>query len=106
MKSTWSDEESDESQKDDNMVSNQVAFSSTLVSSNRVLVQGCSGFVATDTVYMFVKLDTLATDSKTAANSLCGSASNSGDESENDDKSLQEAYEKMYTQWLKVCATN
>ena len=29
MTSTWSDEESDESQEEDNMVSNQVAFSGT-----------------------------------------------------------------------------
>ena len=26
--------------------------------------------------------------------------------SEKDDESLQEAYERMYIQWLKVCATN
>ena len=38
LKSTWSDKESDGSQEDDNMVSNQVAFSSTLVSGNHVLV--------------------------------------------------------------------
>ena len=37
---------------------------------------------------------------------MCGSDSNSGYESENDDESLQDAYEKMYSQWLKVCATN
>ena len=35
---------------------------------------------------------------------MCDSDSNSEDESEKDDESLQEAYEN--TQWLKVCATN
>ena len=42
MTSTWSDEESDESQEDDNMVRNQVAFANSLVSNNHVLVQGCT----------------------------------------------------------------
>ena len=106
MMSTWSDEELDGSQEEDNMVSNQVAFSSSLVSDNCVLVQGYSGFVATDTTSKYVKSNTFATNSKTITNSLCESNLDSGDESENDDDSLQEAYEKMYTQWLKVCATN
>ena len=53
---------------------------------------------------MSIKLDTIATESKIVASSLCGSDSNSGDKSENNDESLQETYEKMYTQWLKVCA--
>ena len=55
---------------------------------------------------MSIKSGTFATDSKTTSNSLCSSDSESGDESKNDDKSLQEAYEKIYTQWLKVCAIN
>ena len=103
---TWSDEESDGSQEDGNLVSNQVAFSGTLVSGNRVLVQGRLGFVTTDYVCLSVKSDTIATNSKIASNSLCDSDLDCGDESEKDDESLQEAYEKMYTQWLKVCATN
>ena len=106
LKSTWSDDESDGSQEDDSMVSNQVAFSGTLVLCNRVLVQGYLGSVATDSVYLFVKLDTIALDSKIESIILCGSNSDSGEESENDDEYLQEAYEKMYTLWLKVCATN
>ena len=71
------------------MVSNQVVFSGMLVLGNRVLVQGCSGSVATDVVCMSVKSDTVATGSKTTSNSLCGSNSDKGDESENDNKSLQ-----------------
>ena len=34
------------------------------------------------------------------------SKSDYGDDSKKDDESLQEVYEKMYTQWLKVYATN
>ena len=80
IKSTWSDEESNGSQEDDNIVSNQVAFSHTLVLGNRVLVYGCSSSVAIDTVCMSIKSDIVATDSKTISNSLCGSDSDGGDE--------------------------
>ena len=38
MTSTWSDEESDRSQEEDNKVSNQVDFFGTLVSDNLVFV--------------------------------------------------------------------
>ena len=65
MKSTYSDEESDGSQEDDNMVSNQVAFSGTLVSGNHVLVQERSGFIATDVVCLSIKLDIVEIDNKT-----------------------------------------
>ena len=37
---------------------------------------------------------------------MCDSDSDSGDKSKSDNESLQEAYEKMYSQWLKICATN
>ena len=106
LKSTWSDEESNGSQEVDNLVSNQVAFSGTLVSGNRLFMQGCLGSVATDFVCLFIKSDTVTTDSKAASSSLCDSDSDCGDKSEKDDESLQKAYEKMYTQWLKVYATN
>ena len=65
------------------MVSSQVAYSGMLVLDNCVLVQGRSGFVATDVVCMSVKSDTVAIESNTAASSLCDSDSNSGDKSEN-----------------------
>ena len=39
-----------------------------------------------------------------SAKSECGSEFDCGDESGKDDESLHEAYEKMYEQWLKVCA--
>ena len=55
LKSTWNDEESDGNQEEDNLVSNQVAFSGCLVSSNRVLMQGLPGSVATNTVYLSTK---------------------------------------------------
>ena len=84
LKLTWSDEESDGSQEDDN-----------------VLVQGHSRSIAINIVCLYVKLDTITTNSKTASNILCDSDSDCGDEPETDDESLQEAYEKMYTQWLK-----
>ena len=54
------------------MVSNQVAFSGTLVSDNYVLVQGRFGSIAIDTICLFVKLGTVATDSKIASSNLCG----------------------------------
>ena len=62
-----------------------------------MLVQGRSGFVTTDAVCISVKSNTVTTDSKIVANSLCGSNLDSADESENDKDSLQEAYEKLYT---------
>ena len=64
--------------------------------ANRVLVQGRSGSVATDTVCMSIKLYTVAIESKTIT--LYGFDSESEDESKNDGESLQEAYENMYTQ--------
>ena len=94
------------SQEEDNLVSNQVAFSSMLVSGNHVLVQGRLGFVATEVICMCVKSNTVAIDSKTTSSNLCCSDPDNGDKFEKDDESLQEAYEKMYTQWLKVFATN
>ena len=106
LKSTWNDEESDGNQEDDNLVSNQVVFFGSLVSGNRVLGQERSGPVAIDTVCLSIILDIVATDSKTTSSSLCDFDSDCGDESEKEDESLQEAYEKMYTQWLKMCATN
>ena len=89
MTSTWNDEKSYVSQEKDNMVSNQVAFSGSLVSNNYVLVQGRTESIATDVVCKFVKSDTIVTDSKTATSSLYGFDSDSGDKSENDDEYLQ-----------------
>ena len=88
------------------MVNNQVAFFDTLVSGNCVLMQGHSGFVVINTACLPIKSDTVTTDSKLATRSLCDSDSDCGNEFKKDDESLQEAYEKVYTQWLKVCATN
>ena len=76
------------------MVSNQVAFLGSLVSDNRVLVQGHTKSVAIDVACKSIKSDTVAIDSKTTTNSLCGSDLDSEDESKNDDESLQEAYER------------
>ena len=71
-------------------------------------MQGRSGSVATDSVCLSAKSDTVATDNKSTTDNFCDSDSDSdcGDESEKDDESLQEAYERMYTQWLKVYTTN
>ena len=69
-------------------------------------MQGRSGSVATNIICLSVKSDIIATDNKSATSSLCNSDSNYGDESAKDDESLQEAYEKMYTQLLKAYATN
>ena len=106
LESTWSDEESNSSQEEDDLVSNQIAFSGTLVSGNHLFMQGRSDSVAIDTICLSAKLDTVVTDSKLATNSLCDSDLEYGDEFVKDDESLQEAYERMYTQRLKVCVTN
>ena len=53
-----------------------------------------------------MKLDSVATESKAAISGSCNSNLDNGDEFEKEDESLQEAYEKMCTQWLKVCASN
>ena len=49
LKSTWSDDESEGSQEDNELVNNQVAFSGSLVSNNFVFIQGRAG-VATESV--------------------------------------------------------
>ena len=69
-------------------------------------MQGCSSSVTTDIVYLSTKSYTVATNSKLVTSSLCDSDSDCGDESEKDDESLQEAHKRMYSQWLKFCATN
>ena len=46
------------------------------------------------------------TKKKATTSNLSRSYSESGDEYEDDNEFLQDAYEMMYTQWLKVCATN
>ena len=65
-----------------------MAFSGLLFLDNRVLVQGCTWFVATGIVYNSAKLGTVAIESKTTTNNLCGSDSESGDVSENNEESL------------------
>ena len=74
------------------MVSNQVVFFGTLVSGNYVLVQGLSRFVAIGTICLSAKSDTVATNSKITSSSLYCSDSDIGDESKNDDESLDKAY--------------
>ena len=69
-------------------------------------MQGHSGSVVIDIVCLSVKLDIVATDSKSASSSLYNSDSDYGDQFEKDNESLQEAYRNMYTQWMKVCVTN
>ena len=53
---------------------------------------------------MAAKSGSVALENKLETNSNCGSESDGGDEPDKDDQSL--AYEKMYAQWLKVCAAN
>ena len=53
-----------------------------------------------------MKSYTIAIDSKSTTSCEFYSDSDYGDESEKDDESLQAAYEKMYSQCLKVGATN
>ena len=45
-------------------------------------------------------------ENKLATKSDYGSEFDCGDESTKDDESLHEASESMYTQWLKMCASN
>ena len=85
---TWNDEESKGSQKEDDLVSNQVAFFGTLVSGNQLFIQGCSGSIATDTFCLSVKSGTVTIDKKSAINSVCHSNYDYGDEFEKDDESL------------------
>ena len=80
------------------MVSNQVDFTGSLFLDNHVLVQGAVSNTAIP--------KTVATECKTTTNNQSGSDSESRDEFENDDESLQDAYEKMYTQWLQVYTNN
>ena len=88
------------------MVSNLVAFSSNFVLGNRLFMQGCSYSVAIDSICLSMKSYTVTTDNKSITSSVFHSDSDCGDESEMDDESLQEVYEKMSTQWLNMCASN
>ena len=85
MKSTWSDEESKGSQEEDNLVSNQVAFSGSLVSDNFVFMQGRAG-ISTESVCLSAKSGFVALENKSATNSDYGSESDCGDKSEKDDE--------------------
>ena len=87
------------------MISNQIAYDS-LFSNNHILVQSNADSVAIDAISNTVILEIIATKCKTTNNSQSGSKFESGDEAENDDESLQDAYEKMYTQWLRVYTNN
>ena len=62
--------------------------------------------VATESVCLSVKLGSVSLENKTTTNNEYGLESDCRDESKKDDESLHEAYEKMYAQWLKVCASN
>ena len=106
MKSTWSDEESKGSQEEDKLVSNQVTFPGSLFSTNCLFMKDCSEPVTTDTIFLSVKSNSVATECKASTSHSHESDLDSGEESEKDLESLQEAYENMYTQWLKVCASN
>ena len=70
------------------MVSNLVSFSRNFVSSNRLFMNECSGSVATDTVCLSVKSDSIATESMTTTSGSCDSDSDNGDEYEKDDEFL------------------
>ena len=96
MKSTSSDEESEGSQEEDDLVSIQVAFFGTLVSDNYVFMQRHAG-VATESICLSTKSGSIALENKSAAGSVCGLESDCGDESNKDNESLHEAYKKMYT---------
>ena len=56
-----------------------------------MLLQGRIEAVATDAICKSIKSNIVAIDSKTTFDSLCGSDLDSGNESKNDDESLQEA---------------
>ena len=105
LKSTWSDKESKGSHEEADLLSIQVAFSSTLVSDNCLFMQGCAG-VSVETVYLYVKSGSIALENKSATNNECGSKSDCRDESEKANESLHEVYKKMYEQWLMVCSSN
>ena len=93
------------SQEEDELVCNQVVFSSSLVSNNCVFMQGRVS-VATESVCLSTKTCSIALENKSATKSDCGLESDCGDESEKDNESPHEAYKKMYAQWLKVCDSN
>ena len=99
MKSTWSDEEFEGIQEEDELVSNQVAFFGTLVSDNCVFMQGREG-VATEYVCLSAKLGSIALETNqqpkvTVVQNLIVEMSLK--------KTMSlEVYEMMYAQWLKV----
>ena len=79
------------------MVSNLVAIFGNFVSGKCLFMNERSGSIATNTIYLSMKSDSITIESKAATSGSCDSDSDSGDESEKDDESLQEAYEKIYT---------
>ena len=82
LKLTRSDDESNGSQEEDNLVISQVAFFGTFVLGNHLFMRGRSSSVATNIVCLYAKLDTVAIDSKSATNNLHDLDSDYEDESE------------------------
>ena len=77
------------------MVSNQVAFSGSLFSTNRLFMKDCSELVATDTICLSVKSDSVEIECKAATSHSHELDLDSGEESKKDEESLHEAYEKI-----------
>ena len=77
------------------MVSNQVAFFGSLFSTNHLFLKDCSKPVATNTICLSVKSDSVATECKATTSHSHESDLDNGEESEKDEESLQETYEKM-----------
>ena len=81
MKSTWNDEEFEDNLEEDDLISNQVAFSGTLISDNCLFMQGRVG-VGIETIWLSAKSGSIALENKSGTNSECGSESDYEDESE------------------------
>ncbi|PON85451.1 hypothetical protein TorRG33x02_187310, partial [Trema orientale] len=99
MTTTWSDEESEGSQEeDDNHVSNHIAFGVSLVSDDVCSLQKSAGCVATQsTQRSSVATSGIEKDHDTDSNS---------DESKLNEDSIRASYENMYSQWIRIVDQN
>ena len=98
LKTTRSDDEFDDSEEDDDNVSNYVGFPIT----TKKLVNTVTTYVATLKIKATIS-DDIAICEESDPKVCEDSKSNKSDEEEPRTEDIQEAHQEMYDNWIKVC---
>ena len=102
MNTSWSDEDSKDSQnKEEDLVGN-VAFASYLSNKSCSLTQKKTDYVATKTAHCYNNKISV----RKKCDNLTESYSKNNGGSEFDDNDLKDVYQQTYSQWLKVRKEN